>query len=322
MKRRALLGFAASMALLPSATIAQSERVYRVVLVGINPIGLAKHLLNAFEQGLRELGRMPGRDIIIEVRSAGGDRARYPDLVKAVVQSKPDVILTSINTNTLPVKAATQTIPIVMTIGTEVVAAGLVGSLARPGGNVTGLTWDVGPESATKRMELLKELAPATSRVGIYWEVPYGVEYLKTTQSAASVLRLQSVAREYSGDIERDISELRRQGVNALYVHHAGELFSRRAELARVAVRHALPTACGSAEVVDAGALMSYGPSLSDLFRRAAGYVDRILKGAKPAELPVERPTRLELVVNQATAKALGLSLPPSFRLRVDRVVD
>ena len=316
------MSLAASMAFLPSGTIAQTARVHRVVLVGINPIGLAKHLLNAFEQGLRELGRVPGRDVIIEVRSAGGDRARYPDLVKAVVQSKPDVILTSINSNTLPVKAATQTIPIVMVIGTDVVASGLVRSLAQPGGNVTGLTWELGPESAAKRMELLKQLAPATSRVGFYWEVPYGADYLKAPQQAAAALGLQSAAREYSGDIERDVAELRRQDVDALYVHHAAELFSRRAELARVAARYALPTVCGSAELVDAGALMSYGPSLSELFRRAAGYVDKILKGAKPAELPVERPSNPELVINQATAKALRLSLAPSLRARADRIVD
>ena len=322
MKRRDLVGLVVSMALQPSAAIAQGARAYRVVLVGITPIGLAKHLLNAFEQGLRDTGRVPGRDVIIEVRSANGDARRYLEVVKTVVQSNPDVILTSVNTNTLPVKAATQTIPIVMTIGTDVVAAGLVRSLARPGGNVTGLTWDVGPELVSKRMELLKQLAPAIARVGIYWEVPYGVEYLKPTHEAAAALGLQSVAREYSGDLDRDLSELRRAGAQALYVHHGGELFSRRDELARAAARYAFPAACGSAEVVDAGALMSYGPSLSELYRRAAGYVDKILKGAKPAELPVERPKKVELVVNARTAKALGLSLAPSFRLRVDRIVD
>ena len=244
---------------------------------------------------------------------------RFPELIRQIIRSKPDVILTSINAQTIPVKAATRTIPIVMAIGTDVVGAGLVDSLSKPGGNVTGLTWDVGPESATKRMELLKEFAPKISRVAILWETPYGVEYLKTTENAASVLGLRTSSLEFSGDMERDFAQMRRNGADAVYVHHGNLLFSRRVELAAAAVRHRLPTACGSAEVVDAGALMSYGPNLSELFRSAAVYVDKILKGARPADLPVERPSRLELVLNRATAKALGLTLPQSLLLRADR---
>lgn len=322
MKRREIVGLAACLALSPSISVAQAIRARRIAFVGITPIGFAPHLLTAFEQGLREHGRMPGRDVIIEVHSAEGDIARYPQVVSEVVRSKPDVILTSINANTLPVKAATQTIPVVMAIGTEVISSGLVGSFARPGGNVTGLTWDVGPESASKRMELLKELVPATSRVGILWEAPYGAEYLKVTQDAATALGLRHVHLEFSGDMERDFSALRHKGADAAYLHHGIQLFSRRVELAAVAARHRMPTACGSAEVVEAGALMSYGPNLSDLFRRAAGYVDRILKGAKPADLPVERPSKLEFVINRRTAKTLNLPLPQPVLLRTDRIVD
>ena len=311
-----------SVALLPKASLAQSSRVRRVVLVGVTPFGSAQHLFNAFEQGMQEHGYRLGRDVILEMRSADGDAARYPAVVDAVVKSKPDVIVSSVNANSLPIKAATQTTPIVITVGTEVVSSGLVQSLARPGGNVTGLTWDVGPESATKRMELLKELVPPATRIGILWEVPYGVEYLKTTLDAATALRLESFGLEFTGDIERAFADLRRNGADAVYVHHGNYLFTRRSELAAAALRHRLPTACGSAEVVDAGALMSYGPNLADLFRRAAGYVDKILKGARPADLPVERPAKLELVVNQRTAKALGLSLPLSFLARTDRIVD
>lgn len=320
MKRREVIGFAASMALLPSTSPAQ--RGYRVVFIGITPFGEAKHLFDAFEQGLREHGRRPGRDVMLEVQHADGDTARYPALVDRVVKSNPDVIVSSVNANSLPVKAATKSIPIVFTVGTEVVSSGLVQSLARPGGNATGLTWDVGPESATKRMELLKELVPATKRVGILWEVPYGEEYLKPTQGAATALGLESFGLEFGGDMERAFSDLRRRGAGAVYVHHGNYLFTGRSALAAAALRHRLPTACGSAEVVDAGALMSYGPSLADLFRRAAGYVDKILKGAKPAELPVERPAKLELVVNRRTAKALNLAIPEAMLLRTDRVVD
>jgi putative tryptophan/tyrosine transport system substrate-binding protein len=322
MRRRDLIGVAASMALSPVASVAQGQRVYRVVFVGITPFGTAHHFLTAFEQGLREHGRTPGRDVVIEVRSADGDSGRYPAVLDAVVRSKPDVIVSSINANTLPLKTATQSIPIVMTIGTEVVSAGLVRSFARPGGNITGLTWDVGPELATKRMEFLKELVPTMKRVGILWEAPYGEEYLKTTQDAATVLRLQSFGLEFGGDMERAFAELRRSGADAVYVHHGNQLFPRRPELAIAAMRQRLPTGCGSAEVVDAGALMSYGPNLADLFRRAAGYVDKILKGVRPADLPVERPTKVELVVNRRTAEALKLSLPQSLLARVDRIVD
>jgi putative ABC transport system substrate-binding protein len=320
-KRREFVGFGACSTLLPSISIAQSKRVPRVVLVGITRIG-SQHLFAAFEQGLRERGYALGRDIVFEVRSADGNAARYPEVVNEVVRSRPDVILSSINVNTLPVKAATQSIPIVIVAGTEVVASGLVQSLARPGGNITGLTWDVGPESAAKRVELLKEIAPKMSRLGVLWEAPYGAEYLKTTEEAASALGLRTTALEFSGDLERDFSELQRNRADAVNLHHGGELFIRRAELAAVALRHRLPTACGSAEVVDAGALMSYGPNLSDLFRRAANYVDKILKGAKPADLPVERPTKLELVINRRTAKALGIGLPQSLLVRTDRFVD
>lgn len=323
MRRRDMLASAAACLAWPPVLRAQQRaRVYRVAMTTIAPTSTFRHLVAAFELGLREHRYTPGKDVVFEVFSAEGKADGYPELVRRVVQSKPDVIITGVNANTLPVKAATQSIPIVMAVGTEVIATGLVRSLAKPGGNITGLTWDVGPESAAKRMELLKEFAPKISRVGIFWEPPYGEEYLKTTEQAASTLGLPTMSLEYSGNIERDFSKMRANGADAVYVHHGVQLFGRRAELAKVAVRHRLATACGSAEVVDAGALLSYGPSLSDLFRRAASYVDRILKGAKPGDLPVERPTKLELVLNAKTAKILGLALPPSLLLRVDRIVE
>jgi putative ABC transport system substrate-binding protein len=258
MNRREIMRLAASMALMPSASLAQRSRAHRVVFVGITPFGSAQHLFAAFEQGLRDHGRQPGRDLVLEVRSADGDVTRYAAVVDAVVKSKPDVIVSSVNANTLPVKAATQSVPIVMAIGTEVVSSGLVRSLAKPGGNVTGLTWDVGPESAAKRVQLLKELAPMTGRVGILWEAPYGKEYLKPTQDAATALGLQSFGLEFGGDMERAFSDLRRNGADAVYVHHGNQLFLRRVEMAAAAMHHRLPTACGSAETVDAGALVSY----------------------------------------------------------------
>jgi putative ABC transport system substrate-binding protein len=321
MRRRALLGFAAALAASSTLHSQPRARIYRVVLPSIAPQKSIEHLLAAFEQGLRDHGYVPGKDIVIEVRSAEGRAEQFPELVRQVVRSKPDVILTGINANTSVVKAATQSIPIVFGIGTEVVAAGFVQSLPKPGGNLTGLTWDVGPEIAEKRFEFFREIAPKISRVAVLWEPPYGEQYKIPTDRAASALGVSTFWRQFSGDMERDFAEMARGRAEGVYVHHGTHLFARRSELAAVATRHRLPTACGSAEVVNAGALMSYGPNLADLFRRAATYVDKILKGSKPAELPVERPTKLELVVNRGTAKALGLTLPQSLLLRVDRLV-
>lgn len=315
-----MLGFASAALLAPNAVFGQRGRVYRIVIPAIVPRKAFEHLVTAFEQGLRENGYIPGKDILIEVPSSGGNVDAYPELVQEVVRSKPDVILTGINANTSVVQAATQNIPVVFGIGTEVVAAGFVQSLSRPGGNLTGLTWDVGPEIAEKRFELFKDVAPKMSRVAVLWEPPYGEQYKVPTDKAASMLGLTTFWREFSGDMERDFADVARGRADAVYVHHGTRLFARRAELAATAAKHRLPTACGSAEVVDAGALMSYGPNLADLFRRAAGYVHKILKGAKPADLPVERPTKLEFVINRGTAKALGLNLPQSLLLRVDRL--
>jgi putative ABC transport system substrate-binding protein len=306
----------------PLCSVAQqAKRVSRVVLSSIGPKSAIGHLVGALEQGLHDQGYVVGKDVVIEVHTAEGRADRYPQVVQQIVRSKPDVIVTGINASTSGVHAATRTIPIVMAVGTEVVAAGFVQSLARPGGNITGVTWDVGPDSAAKRFELLKELIPTMSRAAVLWEPPYGVQYREPTDAAAKALGVTSFWVQFSGDIERDFAEIVRGRAQAVYVHHGSGLFARRKELGAVAVKRRLPTACGSAEVVDAGALMSYGPNLRDSFRQAAKYVDKILRGAKPADLPVERPTKLELVVNRATAQTLGLSLPQSLLLRVDRLV-
>jgi putative tryptophan/tyrosine transport system substrate-binding protein len=319
--RRRIFGFLIGVVLSPVCTIAQHRRVQRVVVSSIGPGPTIAHLVDALEQGLREQGYMVGKDVVVEVRSAEGQADRYAEVVREVASSKPDVIVTGVNASTSVVHAATRTIPIVMVIGTEVVSAGFVQSLARPGGNVTGLTWDVGPDSAAKRFELLKGLVPTMSRAAVLWEAPYGRQYRAPTDAAANALGVTTFWLEFSGDMARDFADIVRGKADAVYVHHGTGLFSRRAELAALATRHRLPTACGSAEVVDAGALMSYGPNLPDSFRQAAKYVGKILKGAKPAELPVERPTRLEFVVNRATAKTLGVTLPQPLLLRIDRLV-
>lgn len=321
-RRRQLIGFAVATLALPLSAQSQQRRPYRIASVTINPSRASAHLIAAFEDGLRQRGYVIGRDVVIEARSAEGDVALYPKLLDETVRSHPDVILTGVNANTAPTAAATRTIPIVFAIGTEVVKSGFVQSLARPGGNLTGITWDVGDALAGKRFELFKELVPKMSRVAVLWEPPYGLQYRAPTDAAARILGFTTTWREYSGDLEADFTEIARGRADGVYLHHGVGLFSRRSEVAAVATRHRLPTACGSAELVDAGALMSYGPNLADSFRQAAGYVDKILKGSKPADLPVEQPTKIELAVNAGTAKILGLGLSPSLRLRVDKLVE
>ena len=307
---------------LPLPSAAQQRRPYRIAVVTITSAQSSAHLRAAFEDGLRQRGYVIGRDVVVEVRSAEGDRELYPKLIAEVVRSKPDVILTGVNANTTPAAAATKSIPIVFAVGTEVIKSGFAQSLGRPGGNLTGITWDVGDALAAKRFELFKEMVPKISRVAVLWEPPYGQQYRGPTDAAARILGLTTFWREYSGDLEADFTEIARGGADGVYLHHGVGLFSRRSEVAAVATRHRLPTACGSAELVDAGALMSYGPNLADSFRQAASHVDKILKGAKPADLPVEQPTKIELAVNAGTAKTLGLALPPSLRLRVDKLVE
>jgi putative ABC transport system substrate-binding protein len=307
---------------LPLSSRAQQRRPYRIAAITIAPARSSAHLKAAFEDGLRERGYVIGRDVIVEVRSADGDVQIYPKLVDEVVRSKPDLIFSGTNANTAPAAAATKSIPIVFAVGTEVIQSGFVQSLARPGGNMTGITWDVGEELVSKRFELFKEMVPRMSRVAVFWEPPYGQQYRATTDATAKKLGVSTFWREYSGDVDADFAEIVRGRGDGVYVHHGVRLFSQRQQVAAAATRHRLPIACGSAELVDAGALMSYGPNLADSFRQAATYADKILKGAKPGDLAVEQPRKMELAVNAGTAKLLGLALSQSLRLRVDKLVE
>jgi len=321
-RRRCVLGLTAAALSMPLRAWGQRRRPYRIAMVTITSAPASAHLRAAFEDGLRQLGYVIGRDAVIEVRSAEGDRELYPQLVAEVVRGRPDIILTGVNANTAAAAAATKSIPIVFAVGTEVVKSGFAQSLARPGGNLTGITWDVGDALAAKRFELFKEIAPRMARVAVLWEPPYGQQYRAPTDAAARTLGVTSFWREYSGDLEADFAQIARMGADGVYLHHGVGLFSRRKEVAALATTRRLPTACGSAELVDAGALMSYGPNLAASFRQAAAYVDKILKGAKPGELPIEQATKYELLINLKTAKALGLTIPASLRLRADQLID
>lgn len=320
-RRRFLLTTSALLAA-PFAHAQPPRRVYRIGYPAISPLPGLKHVVAAFEQGLRDHGYVPGKDVVIDVRSADGQIERYPEVVREIVRSKPDVILTGVNANTTAVKAATQTIPIVMIVGSDVVRAGYAKSLAKPGGNITGLTVDVGGDVVAKRLELLREVAPKISRIAILWEPPDRVEYRRALDSGASVLGLSTFWLEYSGDLERDFSEMLRWRADAIFHLPQARMYGRRVEIVALAAKHRLPAAYSVFEYVETGGLMSYGASLSAQFRSAAKYVDKILKGAKPGDLPIEQPTKFELFLNLKTAKALGLTVSEGLRFRADRVIE
>ena len=253
--------------------------------------------------------------------------SRLPELATELVRSGVDVIVTSVNPATLAARKATATIPIVMTIGVEPVAAGLVASLARPGANVTGLTFDVdATQLAAKRLEILKELIPSATRVAVLWNPAYGPGMLRFqgTEQAGRKLGITIVSVQLSegSDAERAFTEIRRAPAEAVTVLSDPVTVARRAEITELAARYRLPAIYALREWVEDGGLISYATSLDDQWRRAARYVDKVLKGAKPADLPVEQPSRFELVINLKTAKALGLTIPQALLLRADELIE
>lgn len=281
--------------------------------------------LDSFRQGLRELGYVEGRSIAIEYRWSEGKVERFPALAAELVRLDVAVIVTSSTPGLLAAKAATSSIPIVMTDVGDPVGVGAVASLARPGGNVTGLSlFDTDLDA--KRLELLKEVTPGLTRVGILWsENDLGMtRAFNRVQSAAQVLRLslQNLGVRDAAEFGAALQAARTGQVEALIVTAQPFLVRHRAQVLDLVAKARLPAMYTFRSFVDAGGLMSYAPSLADLFRRAAGYVDKILKGANPATLPVEQPARFELVINIKTAKALELTIPPSLLLRADEVIE
>jgi len=295
------------------------------LLTPSSPAG-SGHLVEAFRQGLRELGYVEGTTFVVEARYGDGRSERLPELARGLVGLKPDVIVTSTDVATAAVKRATRTIPIVMALSTDPVATGFVASLTRPGGNITGLS-NISAALSGKRLELLREAVPGLSRVAFLWnpDVRGALLDYKEIEAVARSLRLELYSLEVSTaeDLDRAFSALTSQRAQAFIVTAANVvIFGRRAEIARFAQSSRLPSMYSTKEYVDAGGLMSYGPSAPDMFRRAAVYVDKILKGTKPADLPVEQPTKFELVINLKTAKGLGVAIPPSLLLRADHVIE
>jgi putative ABC transport system substrate-binding protein len=277
-----------------------------------------------FRQGLRDAGYVEGRDVAIEWRSASGDYARVPESAADLVQRKVDVIVVESTVAAQAAKRATSTIPIVMALVADPVASGLVANLAHPGGNVTGLSL-MTSELSAKRLQLLKETIPRLTRVAVLWnpDTPWHAKVIEELKAVAPSLsiELSFVSVKTPEQFDPAFSSVGRAHAQALYVIEDPFFFTHRTTLLKLASKARLPTMYGPREYVDEGGLMSYGANIGNLFRRSAGYVDKILKGAKPADLPIEQPTKFELVVNLKTAKALGITIPQSILLRADEVI-
>jgi len=304
-----------------------AAKVWRIGILHTSSSSNEADRVAALRRGLAELGYADGRNIVLVSRNAGAHTSRLPDLAAELVQSRVDVIVTSTNPATPAAKKATTTIPIIMTVGVDPVAAGLVASLARPGGNVTGLTFDVdATQLAGKRLEILKELIPSVSRVAILWNPRYGpgASRVKGTEDAARQLGIVTVSVPLSEQsaIDRAFADIKRARADAITVLSDPLLVTLRPEITGLAARHRTPAIYALREFVQDGGLVSYATNLSDQWRRAARYVDRILNGAKPSELPVEQPTAFELWINMKSAKALGLAIPPALLIRADRLIE
>jgi putative ABC transport system substrate-binding protein len=327
MNRRSFIGtLAGGLLAAPLAVEAQPAGTRRIGLLETSSPSPARvRLWATLRQRLRELGYLEGQNIVFESRFGEGKPDRLPGLAAELVALKVDVIVTSGTPASLAAKQATRTIPIVMAQLADPVGAGLVASLGRPGGNVTGLTTQDANLSG-KRLEMLREVVPKVSRFAVLIDEtsPGSMLIARGTQVAAQSLgvQLQSLGVRGSGELDRAFSAMKEARTGALIVESSSLLFTSRTRLAELALKNRLPTVFAQREYAEAGGLMAYSADFSDLFRRTATFVDKILKGTKPADLPVEQPTKFDFVINLKTAKALGLTIPPSLLQRADQVIE
>jgi putative ABC transport system substrate-binding protein len=326
-RRAFLTGTGVVLLAAPLAAEAQpAGKVWRIGLLDYgssDPARLA--WWRAFQDRLRELGYADGQNVVFQPRWGNGQVSRLQGLVTELVAARVDILVTAGNPATLAAKQVTSSIPIVTATGPDPVELGLVASLARPGGNVTGVT-SISSELSAKRLGLLKELIPQVSRMAALWDRAARGSALnvRDTEVAARSLgiALQSVAvRPDPRDYDAAFVAMKRAGAGAVIVVQSSAFFASRQRIADLALTHHLPSVVGSKEWAEAGGLISYGGDFPDLFRRAAVFVDKILKGAKPADLPMEQPSKFDLVINLKTAKALGLTIPPSLLGRADEVI-
>jgi len=323
MDRRAFLGIFALLAAPRAAAAKQAEKVWRIGYLTGLPRGSPRAV--PLLEGLRELGYVEGRNLVIEWRYSDGRAERFPDLAAELVRAKVDVILAGDNPAIAAAQKATKTIPIVMTAAMDPVASGFASSLARPGSNLTGLSAQA-TDLHAKALQLLKEAVPTAARIAILWVPiePGRQHQAQQAERAAHTLGLkaQMVEVRDPGELEGVFAAMVRDRVDAVVVHPSQLTYTHRTRIANLAARRRLPSMGGVRWLPEVGGLMSYSGSDSDRLRRTAYYVDRILRGANPADLPIEQPTRFELVINLKTAKALGLTIPPSLLARADQVIE
>jgi putative ABC transport system substrate-binding protein len=323
--RNLLLAFLALLLALSLPSRAQPQaRVRRIGFLGNSSPALEGNLIGPFREGLRELGYVEGKNLTIEYRWAEGKYERFPTLIAELAASNVEVIVTAGTPASLAVKKATTSIPLVMIAVGDPVGTGLITSLAHPGGNVTGLT-SIAADLEGKRLELLREVVPTLSHVAVFWnpDSPFQVVAEKQVQAAAQLLRIKvlSLGLKSPEQFDGAFSAIRKERPGALNVLADRLFLHNRARIMDFAVHNRLPGVHAYVELVEVGGLMSYGPSYPGMHRRAAYFVDRIIKGTKPADLPVEQPTKFELVVNLKAAKKIGVTMPPAVLYRADRVI-
>lgn len=323
MNRRETLAALLALGAAPWGGGAGAQAVRRIGYLKLGPLsGYETDYHEAFVQGLRESGYVVGGNLAIEYRSAEGSPERLAAAAGELVRAGVALIVTDINLETRAARQVAGNLPIVMVVGTDVVAEGFVASLASPGGNITGLTWDVGIELITKRFELLKEAVPKAKRIAVLWDPERSSPNLeRMIQRGGEAVGASLVWTDAAQGLEAAFAQARRGGVQALFTGGA-RLFPQRRRVVELAALQRLPDAHYDSAFVEAGGLMSYAPNLFSMYRRAATYVRRILEGAKPADLPVEQPMKVELALNLKTARALGLTLPQSLLIRADRVIE
>jgi len=302
----------------------QPQKIPRLGYLSYGSVEIDKSLLAALQQGLRELGYLEGKNIVIEQRYAAGQSDKLPELVAEFVRVKADVIVVTGDPAAHAAKKATTAIPIVIVTSPDPVGTGLIASLAHPGGNVTGLS-DFHGGVVTKRLELLKDVAPLASRIAVLLNPanPSNPIQLKDIQAAASAFRVTLISLEVKGpdNIDPAFTTVVKERAGALLVLGDRLFATHQSQIIKFAVKNRLPTIYSQRLYVEAGGLMSYGANFTDQYRRAAIYVDKLIKGAKPADLPVEQPTKFELVINLKAAKQIGLTIPPTVLARADKVI-
>jgi putative tryptophan/tyrosine transport system substrate-binding protein len=325
MDRRRFVGtFAGGLVMARSVAEAQpAAKVYRVgFLLGATAESVAS-LFNALDEGLRDLGYIEGRNLVFERRYADGKIERLPELAAELVQLRVDVIVTGTNIHVAAARSATTTIPIVMVFAADPVRSGFVASLARPGGNTTGLSADASPELWAKYLALLKEIVPKLSRVGVLGQVSSQVGFAELDAASQKLgIALEIADIRTAEDLNGVFDAMVAKEVGAVLTVVGPLTYLLRQSIAELALKHHLPTITNTGQFAHAGMLISYGPNLTDLYRRAASYVDKILRGATPADLPVEQPIKFELVINLKSAKALGITIPSTLLTSADEVIE